>query len=238
MKTNKLLATMVAVLTSLSVYAQSVDEIIDKHVAAMGGMDKLKGIMTLVTERMLVVQGMEIPTKTTIVVGKNIRTESSVMGNQVIQVADGTSGWMVRPSMMGGTGEPEEMPAEMVKQQISQLDPFGPLVDYKQKGNTVELIGKENVAGKDAYRLKVTTKDGQVFEEFLDATTFLVNKIKMTMNGQPGEMDFSDYKDVEGLKFANKTEMANDQMGAITLTTNKITVNGTVDEAIFKKPVK
>lgn len=238
MKMNKLFVATVAGLISVGAYAQTVDEISDKYVAALGGMDKIKGVTTLITARSLSVQGMDIPTTTTIVVGKSLRSESSVMGNSMIQVVDGTTGWMIRPTMMGGTGEPEDMPADQVKQQFGQLDPFGELVNYKEKGHKVELIGKEKVDKQDVFHLKITTKDGQVMEEYLDANTFLLNKVKATINGQEGEISFSDYKTVEGIKFANTMEMTNPQMGVITFITNKITINSKVDEAIFKKPAK
>jgi hypothetical protein len=237
MNTYKTLAAMVAVCFSISAHAQTVDEIVDKHVTALGGADKLAGVKTLYIERSLSVQGMEIPTKSTIVVGKSMRTESSVMGNSMVQVVDGSAGWMVRPAMMGGTGDPEDMPADQVKQQLGQLDPFGALVNYKAKGNTVELVGKEKVDGKDNYHLKVTTKEGQKLDEFLDANTYLVSKVAMDMNGQTGEIAFSDYKDKDGIKFANTMEMASPQ-GNLTFSTGKITVNGPVDESIFKKPAK
>ncbi|MCP1384115.1 outer membrane lipoprotein-sorting protein [Runella salmonicolor] len=237
MKTNKLLVATLAAFVSISSYAQTVDEIVDKHIAAMGGADKLKGVSTIVIERTLAVQNMEIPNKTTVVVGKALRTESSVMGNSMVQVVEGATGWMIRPAMMGGTGDPEDMPAEMVKQQAGQLDPFGELYNYKEKGSKVELVGKEKVEKDDAYHLKVTTKDGQVMEQYIDANTFMLTKLKTTINGQDGEIMFSDYKEVEGIKMANTMDMTS-QMGALTFITNKVTVNAKVDEAIFKKPTK
>ncbi|GAB3512063.1 hypothetical protein GCM10027341_52370 [Spirosoma knui] len=238
MKTNFILSAALAVCFSIGAQAQTVDEIVDKHVAAMGGMDKLSSVQSVYTERSLSVQGMEIPSKSTVVVGKAMRTESSVMGNSMVQVVDGTSGWMIRPTMMGGTGEPEDMPADQVKQQLSQLDPFGPLVNYKAKGNKVELVGKEKVDGKDAYHLKITTKEGQTMDEYLDAATYMVSKVSMMVNGQPGEVLFSNYKDKDGIKFANTMQMESPQAGTISFNTEKITINGPVDESVFKKPAK
>ncbi|AEI48375.1 hypothetical protein [Runella slithyformis] len=237
MKTNKLLVATLVALVSIGSYAQTVDEIVDKHVAAIGGMDKLKGVNNLVIERTLSVQNMEIPSKTTVIVGKAMRSESSIMGNSMVQVVDGTTGWMIRPAMMGGTGDPEDMPAEMVKQQLGQLDPFGPLVNYKEKGNKVELVGKEKVEKDDAYHLKVTTKDGQTMDEYIDAKTYMLTKLKTTIQGQEGEITFSDYKDFEGIKIANTMDMTS-QMGSITMITNKVTVNAKVDDSVFKKPTK
>lgn len=238
MKTSTLLAAAITTLVSISSYGQTVDEIVDKHVAAMGGIDKINAVKTLVTERSLAVQGMEIPTKTIIVVGKAMRSESTVMGNSMVQVIDGNTGWMIRPTMMGGTGEPEDMPADQIKQQKSQMDPFGGLVDYKAKGNTAELVGKEKVDKKDVYHIKLTTKEGQTIDEFIDANTYLITKVKASMNGQEGEIDFADYKEVDGVKFANEMNISNAQMGTMTFITNKVSVNSTVDDATFKKPVK
>ena len=156
----------------------------------------------------------------------------------MLQVVDGKTGWMVRPTQMGGTGEPEDMSADQVKQQAGQLDPFGSLVNYKEKGNKVELVGKEKIDNKDNYHLKVTGSDGQLSDQFIDAETYLISKVKMDMGGETGEINFSDYKEVDGIKFANTLEMSNAQMGVITLLTNKVVINAQVDEALFKKPTK
>jgi uncharacterized protein YgiM (DUF1202 family) len=156
----------------------------------------------------------------------------------MVQVVSDSKGWMIRPTMMGGTGEPEDMPADQLKQQISSLDPFGGLVGYKEKGTKVELIGKEKLDKKDVYHLKVTSADGQVIDEYLDANTYLISKIKATMNGTEGEIEMSDYKDVDGVKFPNTMDISNPQMGTMSFITNKIAVNVPVDEAIFIRPVK
>ncbi|MCF2499277.1 outer membrane lipoprotein-sorting protein [Dyadobacter chenhuakuii] len=238
MKTTKLFVAVAAALISASTFAQTVDEIVDKHVAALGGMDKIKAVNTVITERSLAVQGMEIPTKTILVVGKSLRNESTIMGNSMVQVVDDSKGWMIRPAQMGGTGEPEDMPADQLKQQIASLDPFGGLVNYKEKGNKVELVGKEKLDKKDVYHLKVTSKEGTSMDEYLDAETFLVSKVKVDMNGQSGEIELSDYKEVEGVKFPNTMDITNAQMGTMSFITNKVSVNTPVDSAVFKKPVK
>ena len=242
MKTNKLMAAAVAVLMSASAFAQTADEIVTKHIAARGGADKLKGIQSVVMENSMTVQGMEIPMTQTIVAGKGFRQEMSVMGNQMITAIEGDKGWMIRPAMMGGTGEPEDLPAEAVKGQGGSLDPGGPLFNYQTKGTTVELVGTEKVNGKDAYHLKVTGKDGGVSDHWIDAASFLETKVKRTVSqgGQEvvSEVTFSDFKDVDGIKFPYTMETENPMAGAMTITTSKVTVNGKVDENIFKKPVK
>ncbi|TAE32971.1 MAG: outer membrane lipoprotein-sorting protein [Cytophagales bacterium] len=238
MKLNKFGAVAFGLILSAGAYAQTVDEIVDKHVAALGGMDKLNAVKTMTQEQSISVAGMEIPVKTFVVVGKSVKTESSIMGNAMISVVDNGVGWMIRPAMMGGTGEPEDMPAEQLKQTAGQLDPFGSLVSYKTKGNTVELVGKEKSGKNDVYHLKVTTKNGTVSDQFLDANTHLLSKVKANVNGQESEIDFSDYKEYEGIKLASTMEMDNPQAGRMSFITNKVVINGPIDEAIFKKPAK
>ncbi|RYU97447.1 outer membrane lipoprotein-sorting protein [Emticicia agri] len=235
MKMNKIFATTVAAFISVSSFAQTVDEIVDKHIAAIGGADKLKSVNSIVTETSLSVNGMDIPMVNTVLVNKALRSESTVMGNSMVTVIDGTSGWMIRPTMMGGTGEPENLPADQLKQQMGQLDPFGPLFNYKEKGNKVELVGTEKVDKKDNYHLKITTKDGDVVDQYIDANTFLVTKSKASRNGQEAEISFSDYKTVDGIKIAHAMDISS-QMGNIAFITNKVKINGSVDEKIFKKP--
>lgn len=237
MKSNKICIAVIAALISINSYSQTVDEIVDKHVAAMGGFDKLNSVKTIVTELSVAINGMEIPSKTQLVVGKSLRSESTIMGNAMVMAVSDSKGWMIRPTMMGGTGEPEDMPSDELNRQISQLDPFGGLVNYKEKGNTVELVGKEKVDKKDAFHIKLTSKDGRVMDEFLDANTYLVSKVKTSINGQEGELNLSDYKEVEGIKFPYTLDMTN-QMGTLSIITNKVTINNKLDDAIFKRPVK
>ena len=68
------------------------------------------------------------------------------------------------------------MSAEDICNIADESDFDGPLVDYKEKGNQIELVGKEDVEGKPAYRLKLTSKKGEVRSYLFDAATYhLVN---------------------------------------------------------------
>jgi hypothetical protein len=235
MKRIQWLAASVALLVSLTASAQTVDEIMTKHIEALGGADKLKSIKSITMENSIAVQGMDIPNTTTILIGKGMRNETNVMGNSMVQAMDGTTGWMIRPAMMGGTGEPEDMPAEMTKGMGSQLNPFAEVLDYKTNGSQIELVGKEKLDKKDVYHLKVT-KDGKTSDQYIDATTYMVTKVKTTNEAGENEILMSDYKAVDGVKFPHTREINGQQ--SIVMTTNKIVLNGPVDESIFKRPAK
>lgn len=235
MKLFSLLA--IATFSFTYVQAQTVDEIVAKHVEAMGGADKLKSITTIVTESAIAVQGMEIPNKSIVVVGKSLRTESTVMGNAMVQVLHGDKGWKIMPTMLGGSGEPEDLSAEEIKPLQGQIDPFGSLYNYQEKGNKVELVGKEKVDKKEVFHLKVTSKEGIVSDQFLDASTYLLYKAVTVVSDQTTELILSNYSTIEGLKIASTIDITS-PMGSFTIINGKTIVNGPVDEQVFAKPAK
>src|SRR5260370_37821650 len=98
------------------------------------------------------------------------------------------------------------MTQDELKNITDESDFDGPLVNCKQKGNQMELVGKDKVKDKDVWRLKLTTKNGEVRYYLFDADSFLLLKWegKRKYEGQelPVESYFSDYREVGGLKFA------------------------------------
>jgi outer membrane lipoprotein-sorting protein len=243
MKITKFVASAFIVLaTSAASFAQNVDEIITKHVEAMGGADKWKTIKSMQMNNKFSVQGMDIESKTTIVAGKSLRTEVSVMGQEIITAVDGETGWMQRPAMMGGTGEPEDMPGALIKETLKQTNLGGSLLSFKEKGATIELVGKEKLDGADVYHLKMTEKNGEVTNLFLSASTYYTLKSagKRNVQGQDidAEVNFSNFKQIEGLTFPFTMETPSPMGGTMTIETESIKLNPTIDESIFKKPGK
>ena len=102
----KSICLVAGILVASMASAQSTEEILAKHEAAMGGADNWAAVKTAIVKNKFNVQGMDIESKTSLVIGKSFRTEVEVMGNKIITVVDGSKGWMNRPAMMGGTGEP------------------------------------------------------------------------------------------------------------------------------------
>ena len=239
MRTPKFLAfTLIALTFTASSFAQTADEILDKHIAAIGGLDKWKTVKSVEMKMRTSVQGMEIPITNTKVEGVGFRSEVNVMGNSMITVMTPTSGWMNRPAMMGGTGEPEDMPADQLKDAKSQLALTDALLFSKLSGATFEVLSKEKVDGADAYKLKVTAKEGNTFNAIVSATSYHLLRVNVVTGGQEQEITFSNYKDVDGLIFPFTTELPSPMGGTMTIETDSIKVNPTVDVAIFNKPAK
>jgi outer membrane lipoprotein-sorting protein len=243
MKLTKIIASafIMASLATAS-FAQTADEIVAKHIEAMGGAEKWKALKGLEMKNKFSVQGMDIEMKAVVVSGKSYRSDVSVMGQEIISAVDGETGWMQRPSMMGGTGEPEDMPGAMIKETLRQTNLGGSLLNYKEKGSTLELVGKEKMDGADVYHLKLTEKNGEVTNLFLSATTYYTLKSAGKRNVQGQDVDaevvFSNFKQIEGLTFPFSMDTPSPMGGTMTIETESIKLNPTIDPAIFKKPAK
>ena len=243
MKLTKIIASAFILLaTSAASFAQTADEIVAKHIEAMGGAEKWKAIKAMEMNNKFSIQGMDIESKTVIVNGKSLRTDISVMGQEIISAVDGETGWAKQPAMMGGTGEPEDMPGALVKESRKQLNLGGSLLNYKENGSTVELVGKEKLDGVDVYHLKLTEKSGDITNLFISTTNYYTLKSAGKRNIQGKEIDaevnYSNFKQVEGLTFPFTMETASPMGGMMTIETDSIKLNPKVDETIFKKPAK
>lgn len=218
----------------------TLDQVLTKHYDAEGGLDKLKKLQSMrLTGKMTMGPGMEAPFMMEKKRPGMQRIEFTFSGMTGIQAFDGTNGWSVMPFM--GKKDPEQLSAEDSKEAADQADFDGPLVDWKTKGHTVELVGKESVDGADAYKLKLTKKTGQVEYYFIDAETFLVVKeeAKRTVRGteMEGESTLGDYKEVGGLMMPYS--MTNGVKGSEqkqTMTFDKIELDVPMDDAHFKMP--
>jgi outer membrane lipoprotein-sorting protein len=231
-------ATMLVVATHAIAHAESVDDIIAKNLEARGGADKLKNVQTLrMTGKMIVGPGIEAPFTIEIKRPRRMRFEIVVQGMTIVQTVDGDAGWTIQP--MTGKKDPERMSADDLKEAQDQADFDGPLVDYKKKGHKVELIGKEKIEGTDAYKLKVTKKNGDLEYIYLDAEAFLEIKSegKRMVRGTPVEFESTsgDYKRVSGVMLPFSAEWGSKSEKVKASFTN-VEVNGKVDDARFKMP--
>ena len=221
--------------------AQTAEEIVTKALNARGGLGRIKAVQT---QRISGTIYFDADTHGPFLAefqrpGK-MHNEVTIQDKTVVRTFNGKdSGWQINPFV--GKNSPEQMSAEDIKNASSESDFDGPIVDAEVKGNTIEYAGAEKVEGRDAYKLKVTHKDGKVFFYSFDARTFLLAKWLGTrdVNGQPitWETFFHDYRDVSGLKFP--FELVSDSPGTEytqKIIVDRIEVDPQIDESHFGKP--
>lgn len=236
---KQLIALVALVAIPAFSFAQTADEVLAKHVAALGGADKIAAVKTMQYEQTMSVQGMDIMAKAAYVVGKSVRSDVSVMGQQITNVVDGDKGWIINP-MAGGTTA-QDMPADAMKMAKGTTEPnMFQLAYLRTNKYPYELVGKEKQNDKEVYNLKVTRPEG-AFNYFVDAATYQLLGFKgaVDMQGQKVETTgkYSDYKEVEGVMVPFTSDITAPGMpGTITAKLTKVTFNPTIDPSIFSKP--
>ena len=233
---------VLAAVSCLSVfaYSQSADELVNKNIQAKGGVDKIKAIKSVrITGKLSGGGGF------TAAVGQEnqrpnlVRETFALQGMTAVTAYDGATGWQIQP--FGGHKDPELMGEDDMKDLLLDADFDGPLVDYKEKGNTVEFLGHDVVDGDDALRLKVTLKDGDIVYYYLDPDTYLEirKEVQEFIRGSVRESvtEMGSYKPVAGVMYPysiSQGSKANPSQQ--TTTVEKIEANVPIDPSDFAVP--
>ena len=222
-----------ALLSSAVLLAQTADEIVNKHIEALGGKEKISQIKSIYQEATMNVMGNEAPSTTYIVDGKGFKAEIDMGGQKIVQVLTDKGGWSINP--MTGATDAQPLPEEQFKASKGQIYAGGPLFNYAEKGTKVEYAGKDG----NSHKLKVTN-NGTESTYFVDGTTYYITKAiaKANMQGQDVEIttNFSDYKKTD-FGFIMPYAMEVD-FGGFTMSTTvkKVEINKEIDPQIFEMP--
>jgi hypothetical protein len=233
---------LLAAVSCLSVfaYSQSAEELVNKNIQAKGGIDKIKAIHSVrITGKLSGGGGFTAAQGQENLRPNLVRETFSLQGMTAVTAYDGTTGWQIQP--FGGHKDPELMGEDDLKDLLLDADFDGPLVDYKEKGNTIEFLGHDVVDGDDALRLKVTLKNGDIIYYYLDPDTYLEirKEVQEFVRGSVREsvIDLGSYKPVAGVMFPfTISQGSKANPGAQTTTFEKIEVNVNINPADFAVP--
>ena len=238
MKKSIITTLAILIIASMNfVQAQSLDDVLKKHFKAVG-QDKLVAAKTYFMKAKINQMGMELPMEMKMKRPNKFRVEMEMQGQKMIQAFDGEKGWMIAPWL---SPDPQVLEGDQLKQAMEQADFEGELYNYEEKGHSVDFVGKVNADGKEAYKIKLTAKDGSIKNYFIDAGTNLIIKVKAKISaaGQEVEVEqkLSDYKDFDGVLMATKMKSAT-PMGNVSIIVEEFNVNQKFDDAIFMQPAK
>jgi hypothetical protein len=218
----------------------SVDDIVGKYVEKVGGIQKIEAVKTLKRSgKFRGGGGFEAK-----VLEENkrpdlVRQEFTFQGMTGVTAWDGKTGWKIEPWQ--GKKDPEPLGEDELKGIVEDSVFDGQLVNYKAKGNTVEFAGSEPVEGTDAWKLKVTLKNGDVQYYYMDTDDFVPIKleIKRMIRGaeQETEVSLGDYKAVNGWYLPHSVEIGRKGSNQkSTVVYDRIEANVPMDDSIFAKP--
>jgi hypothetical protein len=201
----KRVAALVAIFAlPAAAFGYTADELAAKNVEAKGGIDSIHAIKSLrLTGNMRIQQDtLELGFVTLVKQTGAVRYEASLQGLTQVQAFDGTQAWQINPFQ--GRKDPEKLSADDAKGLGEDAADFaGPLVDYKAKGYKLDFLGREDIDGTDAYKLRVTRSNGDLTTVYLDPDYFLEIRTvnRRIEHGVPIEtvVDYGDYEKVAGV---------------------------------------
>ena len=230
--------------------AQTVDELVAKHIEARGGYEKLKAINTMKITRTVATPFTNVKVVTFKKRPNLIRFEQTPKGQTtpVLRGINEAGAWDIAQGKV--VMRPETI---AIEGRETDGDFDGLLVDWKAKGHTVTFEGKGKVGLNDAYKLKVTTKGGTIREVYLDANTFLeaqiVGRVRMPQRDPRTKeyrfndttFTFSDYRDVSGVKFPFAIDEERTGGGitqSLAYFTEHFEVNVPMEDGLFAAPAQ
>src|SRR5579864_4735891 len=232
---------VLVVVSCLGIFAQAqtADELVSKNIQAKGGIEKIKAIKSARMSGKLYVQGITANMGQENMRPNLVRETTSLQGMTAIIAYDGTTGWQIQPFQ--GHKDPELMGEDDLRDLLLDADFDGPLVDYKEKGSTVDYLGHDVVDGDDALRLKITLKNGDIIYDYLDPDTFIEirREIQQFIRGSVRDrvVGLGSYKPVAGVMYPfSISQGPKDNPEGQTTTVQTMDVNVTIDPADFALP--
>ena len=219
----------------------TVDDIIAKNLQAKGGAAKWQSMKSVKMTGKMTAQGTEMPLTVYAMRPNFNRQEITMPAGKAIQAFDGTTAWVVNPML--GIETPQAVPGPAAELAKNSADFDGALINYKAKGNDIELVGKEQLEGKDVYHLKVTTKGGPVQHYLLDADSGIELRMSAEVELGSGQKQtlttaMSNYKQVDGIMIPHTVTQTAGGRTLLQWTITTVEFNAVPDDSIFRLPKK
>ena len=227
---------MMSVGLAAAAEAQTVDEVIARHIASKGGAEKWKSIQT----QRMTVNGAAGGADFVLV----INTKRPNLGRQeitvnipgqgpvaIVNIFDGTRAWTTNP-MLGGTA-PQEVLGPEAASMRTQSDFDGALFDYKARGTAVRFIRSETLGTRRVDRLDVTPKDGPAARYYLDSETGVELKIEAG-DGLGSVVEMSNHRSIDGILVPQLIRVSQGGQVVSELHITNVEFNVPMDDAMFR----
>jgi hypothetical protein len=215
--------------------AQTIDEVLAKHVAAHGGLDKWRAVNSMIVTGTEVIFSNSVPFVYEWRRPDSSRFEHSILGKKMTVGHDGSVTWWVHELFDIKTPTAVSESDAVLARHIAEFE--SPLIDAAAKGHKVELLGKDEVDGQPAWKLKVTRKDGFAETWYLDPATGLELARFDTTLDLPEAKErwtyFSDFRAIEGLVIPHRQDQEY-SIRHVSFTIEKVQVNPEIEAARFQ----
>lgn len=233
-----LLAVLLIVFGPAAAARQTAEEIVARNLEAKGGLDRWKAITSLKMTGTMTIQGKEVPLTIYSKRPNLIRHEMSLQDFKIVQAFDGERAWAINP-MTGG--KPQELPHDASEMIGSTAEFDGALVDYKEKGHVVELVGTETLDGVPVNHLKLTRKNGNVQHYYIDTKTGLERRVTQQVDTGAGKAqtlatEMRDFRPVDGVMIPREIRQLAEGTVIAEMKIENVEINSVSDDSIFRMP--
>ena len=219
----------------------SVDQIVERHILALGGREKIDAVHSVVQHFVYREGSFVIPDAFI----ARMRPYYKTIGDPKDKTAEINEGYD------GSAWEYYADPGVVIRVVGAAaaatrhgIDIFDSLVDYKAQGTQVEMSGTETFAGSPAYKLHVVLADGFEKDLFVDQRSFLIlgdrrsAPIHAFGASVSSENHFGDYRMVNGVLFPYTVKEIEIATGRElnSNTVESIEVNKQLDPTFFSPP--
>ncbi len=235
----KLVPTCLFPFLSLTLVAEEVDTILERHYEARGGLERLRAVESMVIEGHNRFQEQEIAVRYLAKRPNLLRMESASSAIQVIRVFDGERAWQaMRPA--GGEKQVAEMEGQEAVELIRESDFDGPLIDYREKGHEIRYGGREFLGEREVLVLEVTEQGGAREVYHFDPETYHIAMKAAEVPAEGGtirfEMYYDDFRETDGLVLPFRTTAVSDGQTVFTGVIERVEGNVDLDPDLFTRP--
>ncbi len=208
------------------------NDVIDNYLEAIGGKEKFSNI----EDRTTIMRGQIMKQSLSIVIKQKTpnKLKQIIRSGEMKQTIlyDGTKGVMII-----GDKKTEFDNNKLEKLKFEAAMNF--LLDPEAFGVKLELTGIETVDSTECYKIELTTEGGKNWVQFYSIDSGLkikeVKDVETTKGSFQQETYYSDYKEVEGLKFPFKIKQSFG-MQTIEMNVSSVKLNEGLDNSIFEIP--
>lgn len=240
---RRMVLAILCLVGALPLQAQTAAELMEKHIAALGGREKLAGLKSLMAVGTMKGMGADLPVRLFWAARNRLRIELSIQGNVVVQVFDGSTAgnYLTTPS----TGYQERLPmtadeARDLARNAADFD-LTDFLAYDRDGATVELQGRQTLEDREVFKIRWTRRSGDTAVLFIDKNTFLEVRreslVRTSGVEYQSESNVSDYREVSGLMMPFRQESR--PKGAsqpVVLEFTRFEINPRIPDSAFVKP--
>jgi hypothetical protein len=214
--------------------APSADDVINRHIEAIGGQAAIDAIQTMKYERVYVHIEEQRIYHRLIHRKRPGKSSNCAVATGLCLLVDGNRSWTNTVNPDDGSTEWSE--DEYLGSQSNNFEfRFGPFINYREKGISVEFVATETIDGTPMHRLAMEMANGGEWEIYFDVETGLWSRF-VTPGG--GTVTIHDYRPVGDILFPRLTEVKGTRRDGTPAhhlnSVISIELNVPIDDSLFR----